>query len=169
MGIHSSVNKICDLLAKHLPSNTLRIYCQRAKGVSIGRNVYLAYDVNIDMAYPELIEIEDNARIGIGVIILAHSRPGDAWMDYLGEQHAPVKIKRHSAVYAGAIIMPGVTVGEYAIVREGAVVEEDVPSYAVVAGIPARVVRELPRDKVQDGKDRDISKSLRDTSRGRAS
>jgi tetrahydrodipicolinate N-acetyltransferase len=49
------------------------------------------------------------------------------------------------------IVMPGVTVGEYAIVREGAVVTEDVPPYTVVAGNPARVVETLPRDRAALG------------------
>ena len=71
-------------------------------------------------------------------------------MDYLGEQRAPVRIKRHAAVYPGAIVMPGVTVGECAIVREGAVVLEPVPPFTVVAGNPARVIKKLPREKAQE-------------------
>lgn len=132
-----------------MPSNALRIGCQRFRGVKIGQNVFLGYDVVIDQTYPELVEIEDHARIGPGAIILAHSRPGDCWMSYMGEQRAPVRVKRHAAIYAGAIITPGVTVGECAIVREGAVVEEDVPPYAVVAGNPGRVIEELPQEKAQ--------------------
>lgn len=141
---------VFDLLGKHLPSNALRLRFQRAKGVKIGAHVYLAYDVNIDAAYPELVEIEDHARIGIGAIILAHTRPGDAWMKHLGERRAPVRIGRHAALYPGVIVMPGVTVGEYAIVREGAVVTDDVPPFTMVAGSPARVVETLPRDKVAE-------------------
>ena len=139
-----------DLVGKHVPSNALRIKAQRAKGVRIGAHVYLGYDTNIDAAYPELVEIDDHARIGIGVIILAHSRPADAWMKHLGEQVAAVRIRRHASLYAGAIVMPGVTVGEYAIVREGAVVTEDVPPFTMVAGSPARVIEQLPREKVTD-------------------
>ncbi|VUZ84855.1 serine O-acetyltransferase [Candidatus Methylomirabilis lanthanidiphila] len=151
MGIRSSMNKIYDLLSKHLPSNALRIGCQRAKGVRIGRNVYLAYDVSIDMACPELVEIGESVRIGIGVIILAHNRPSDGWLAYLGQVQQKVCIRRHAVVSAGAIILPGVTVGEFAIVREGAVVREDVPSFTVVAGVPARVIENLPRDQARDG------------------
>jgi acetyltransferase-like isoleucine patch superfamily enzyme len=136
-----------DLLAKHLPSNGLRIRCQRAKGVKIAGSVYLGYDTNIDTAFPELVEIQDHARIGIGVIILAHSRPADAWMSYMGERRAPVTIGRHASIYAGAIVMPGVTIGDYSIVREGSVVLDDVPAYSVAAGAPARVIEKLPCEK----------------------
>ena len=57
------------------------------------------------------------------------------------------------AIYRGmgATVMPGVTIGEYAVVREGAVVLEDVPPFAVAAGNPARVIETLPRDKVAGG------------------
>lgn len=141
------MRSLYDLAGKHLPSNALRIKAQRAKGVKIGHNVYLGYDTNIDAAFPELVEIQDHARIGIGVIILAHSRPADAWMSYMGERRAPVTIGRHASVYAGAIVMPGVTIGDYSIVREGSVVLDDVPAYSVVAGAPARVIEELPSEK----------------------
>lgn len=144
------MNKIYDLLSKHLPSNALRIGCQRAKGVKVGTNVYLAYDVSIDMACPELVEIGEHVRIGIGVIILAHNRPSDGWLAHLGQVQKKVRIRRHAVVSAGAIILPGVTVGEYAIVREGSVVREDVPSFTIVGGVPAQVIENLPRDKARE-------------------
>jgi acetyltransferase-like isoleucine patch superfamily enzyme len=149
MGFRTSLNKIYDLLSKHLPSNGLRLACQRAKGVKIGANVYLAYDVNIDMACAELVTIGDNVRIGFGVIILAHNRPSDGWLPHLEIEQKPVCIKKDVVLSAGAIILPGVTVGEFSIVRAGAVVEEDVPPFTEVAGVPARVVRHLPQEKIQ--------------------
>lgn len=141
---------VLDLLARHAPSNALRVRLQRAKGVRIGDHVYLGYDSHIDTAYPELVVIEDHARIGIGAIVMAHARAGDAWSEHLGEQRGRVTIKRHATLYPGAIVMPGVTIGEYAVVREGAVVVEDVPPCAVVAGNPARVIETLPREKARD-------------------
>ena len=73
----SSLGKIYDLWGKHLPSNALRIRCQRAKGVKIGQNVYLAYDVNIDSAVSRSWSRSRITRgSGYGVIILAHTRPG---------------------------------------------------------------------------------------------
>jgi len=139
--------RFADILAREAPSNALRIALQRAKGVRIGRDVFLGYGVYLDVSCPQLIEIQDHGRIGPRVIILAHNRPGDAWMNHIGQIEAPVRIERHAAIYSGAIIMPGVTVGECAIVREGAVVVESVPPYTVVAGSPARIIEQLPRDK----------------------
>jgi len=59
-----------------------------------------------------------------------------------------VRIGRDAVIAAGAIVLPGVTVGDFAIVREGSVVEHDAP-FNVAAGMAAKVVQELPRDKVQ--------------------
>ena len=59
----------------------------------------------------------------------------------------PIHIKKGAWIGAGASILAGVTVGEYAIVGAGAIVTKDVPDYAVVVGSPARVVKTLAADK----------------------
>ena len=56
--------------------------------------------------------------------------------------YAPVVIADYAKVYAGAMLFPGVTIGEQAIVAGGAVVTKDVPPNMVVAGVPAKVIRE---------------------------
>ena len=59
----------------------------------------------------------------------------------------PIHIKKGAWIGAGASILAGVTVGEYAIVGAGAIVTKDVPDHAVVVGSPARVVKTLDADK----------------------
>jgi UDP-2-acetamido-3-amino-2,3-dideoxy-glucuronate N-acetyltransferase len=53
-------------------------------------------------------------------------------------------LRRGASIGAGAVLLPGITVGEGALVGAGAVVTKDVPSFTVVIGNPARVVRRLP-------------------------
>ena len=53
----------------------------------------------------------------------------------------PVRVGKWADIGTGAVLLPGVTVGEGAIVGAGAVVTQDVPAYAVAAGVPARVLR----------------------------
>lgn len=56
--------------------------------------------------------------------------------------YAPVVIKDFAKVYTGATILPGVTIGAQAIVASGSIVNQDVPPNSLVAGMPARVLRE---------------------------
>ena len=57
-----------------------------------------------------------------------------------------VVIRRNAWIGAGAVILPGVTVGENAIVAAGAVVTKDVADNTVVAGIPAKYIRDINQD-----------------------
>lgn len=59
----------------------------------------------------------------------------------------PIHIKKGAWIGAGASILPGVTIGEYAIVGAGAIVTKDVGDYGVAVGVPAKVVKILDKDK----------------------
>ena len=61
-------------------------------------------------------------------------------------------IKKGAWIGAGSSILPGVTVGKYAIVGASAVVTKDVPDYAVVVGNPAKVIKTLKSDKFNEKK-----------------
>jgi acetyltransferase-like isoleucine patch superfamily enzyme len=58
----------------------------------------------------------------------------------------PVTIGDHVLIYSGAVIVPGVTIGHHAAIGAGAVVIDDVPPYALVGGVPARVIRYMNTD-----------------------
>ena len=62
----------------------------------------------------------------------------------------PVIIKEGAWIGAGAAIMKGVTVGKYAIVGANSVVTKDVPDYAVVVGVPAKVIKYLEPENFSD-------------------
>ena len=57
------------------------------------------------------------------------------------EQFSGITIKRNASIGANATLLPGITIGEYAMVGAGAVVTKDVPAKAVVVGNPAKIIR----------------------------
>lgn len=139
------LGRILRILAWLLPVYQARASLVRRCGVKVGKGVYIGNLVYFDGEHPEFIEIEDEAAIAPGAIIVAHSggSPFQARKGIFHEAPQKVVLKRGSWVGSGAVILPGVVVGEGAIVAAGAVVGQSVPPYTVVAGNPARPVRKL--------------------------
>ena len=93
--------------------------------------------------------ISIGARVGVGpgvkILTSVHSEAGrETPVLFSPIETAPVVIEDDADLGVNSVIVPGVTVGRGAIVGAGAVVTEDVPPYAVVAGVPARVLRMRP-------------------------
>jgi len=115
------------------------------KGVRIGRRVKVSSHTFIC----EGVTIEDECFIGHGVMFTNDKYPRSANADGSLQTEAdwavvPTLIKRGASIGSNATILCGVTVGERAIVGAGSVVTKDVPPGAVVAGVPARVLRHAP-------------------------
>ena len=113
-------------------------YCEFGKNLRFGRGVF----VNMGCSFQDTggITIGDRSLIGHGSVIttlnhgVAPARRGDMIP-------APVVIGRDVWLGVRVTIVPGVTIGDGAIVGAGAVVTKDVPARAIVAGVPARVIR----------------------------
>jgi len=114
------------------------------KGVKIGKRV----KVSSHTFLCEGVTIEDEVFIGHGVMFTNDKYPratteagdlqGDAdWVCI------PTLVKQGASIGTNATILCGVTIGEQAIVGAGSVVTHNVPPFAVVAGVPARVIRYL--------------------------
>jgi acetyltransferase-like isoleucine patch superfamily enzyme len=106
----------------------------------MGKNVFINHDCTfLDIGG---ITIEDDVLIGPKVSLITEGHPLSP-----AERKAlivkSIVIKRNVWIGAGAIILPGVTVGENAIVAAGAVVNKDVPANTVVAGVPAKKVKDI--------------------------
>ena len=100
----------------------------------------------IDNRFP--VSIGRNVSISFGTMILTKGHDIDDPM--FRTKGAGVTIRDYTWICARATILPGVTIGEGAVVLAGAVVAEDVPPYHVVGGVPATLVRERSRHLCYD-------------------
>lgn len=83
------------------------------------------------------VVIEDNVTVGANAII----GDRDDHSDIYASEPRPVHIGKNVWIGMNATIMKGVTIGEYAIIGAGAIVTKDVPPYAIVAGVPAKIIK----------------------------
>lgn len=108
--------------------------------IRLGKNVFINHACSfLDMGG---ITIEDHVLIGPKVNLVTENHPLDP-ADRRALVTKPILVKRNAWIGAGATILPGVTIGENAVVAAGAVVSKDVPDNVVVAGVPARIVRQF--------------------------
>ncbi len=116
--------------------------------VEIQKNAFIGKNCKISSHsfICEGVTIEDNVFIGHGVMFINDNYPRAANEDGSLQTEADwavlkTTIKKDASIGSGATILGGVTVGEKAIVGAGAVVTKDVPANAIVAGVPAKVLR----------------------------
>lgn len=131
--------------------------CKIGSFVEIRKQVRIGDNVKIQpFAFiPEGVTIEDGVFIGPHVCFTNDKYPkainekgnlltAEEW------EIIPTTIREGANIGANATILCGVTVGEYALVGAGAVVTHDVPPYAIVTGVPARVVGDVRADHIKD-------------------
>lgn len=114
--------------------------------INYGRNLKLGKRVFINQNCQMLdlggITIEDDVMIGPRVSLLSETHPLnlESRASLIGK---PIHIKHGAWIGGGATILPGVTVGEHAVVAAGAMVSKDVPDRSVVAGVPAKIIKSI--------------------------
>ncbi len=116
------------------------VMINHAEFVSVGKNVYINHACSM-LALGNII-IEDDVLIGPKSNLITEGHPVEPEKRKALEVK-PVVIKKNAWLGAGVTILPGVTVGENAIVAAGAVVNKDVPANTVVGGVPAREIKKI--------------------------
>lgn len=111
------------------------------KNVKIGANCHINHDVFLLGRVG--ITIGNDVVLSARCMLLDAGLESRSFADFKEHVHvdAPIKVGNGAWIGAGAIILPGVTIGEHCIIGAGSLVRRDVPARTVVAGNPAKVIR----------------------------
>ena len=140
------MDHILQVISRIIPFSGFRIKLHRMRGVKIGRNAHIGPLVTIDDVYPNFVIIEDGVSLAGSNYILTHNKPLEYHKNISEAYVAPVTIKKNAWIAIGVIILPGVTIGEGAIVASGSVVTNDIPANTLYGGVPARLIKEFNMD-----------------------
>jgi acetyltransferase-like isoleucine patch superfamily enzyme len=151
MNNSSNHDEITELLSKILDKKVqdvaifTPVYINYGKNIHIGKNVF----INFDCTFLALggITIEADVLIGPKVNLITENHPLNP-NERKGLITKPILIKKNAWIGANATILPGVTIGENAVVAAGAVVSKDVPDNTIVGGIPAKIIKEITYDSI---------------------
>ena len=123
---------------RHSILYTYNWYLRSFYGMKLHPSVRISLKARVDKTNPTGLKIDEETMVAFDSIILAH--------DYATERHAGAyaqmtHIGKRCFIGCGSIIMPGISIGDEAVVAAGSVVTKDVPAGSVVAGNPAKIVR----------------------------
>ena len=124
-------------------------------GSKVGKDVFIGADVFIDTGHADLITIDDGVHIAGRAILMCHKR--DLSNYCIGDVYGDIKyitgkihLQKGCAIGTNTLIMPGVTVGEGAIVGAYSLVTKDIPAWTIATGRPAKVVKQVPAKDVNN-------------------
>ena len=149
-----SLEKMLDwAILEPLAPRKLRPILIRKMGCHIGKNTFFGDYVRMDTSYADMIYIGDYTHVTSGCRLLCHQRDltgycvGDNAAS-LGYKTGEIHIGKGVMVGMETIIMPGVTIGDGAIIGAGSIVTRDIPAWTIATGRPARVVKQIPERKI---------------------
>ena len=119
-------------------------YTDFGKNITIGKDVF----INSGCHFQDQggIEIGDGALIGHNVVLATINHDLNP-KENRKNHYAAIKIGAHVWIGSNATVLPGVTIGDYAVVAAGAVVTREVPAMTVVGGVPARVLKTIQEEE----------------------
>jgi len=120
------------MLARHAPSNRLRVILYRRLGVVVGENTLIGGDTWIDCVY-----VKGKVKIGSNVLLSGHS----ILIAHDPRRTGDITIEDGAWIGVGSTVIFPVRIGRNAIVGAGSVVTKDVPANAIAVGVPAKVIK----------------------------
>ncbi|MDB6251225.1 sugar O-acetyltransferase [Lactobacillus amylovorus] len=134
---------VSEIIGREVPASTeirVSLYSGYGRNIKLGERVFI--NANVMMVDLGGITIEDDVLIGPGAYLISvnHQLKPKQLKEL---ELKPVVIERNAWIGAKAMILPGVTIGENAVVAAGAVASKNVPANTVVADIPARIIKKI--------------------------
>ena len=120
--------------------------CDFGNRVTFGKNVFINHSAILSSSGG--IEFGDNVMVAPGLKVATINH--DMYDRHVTYTYGKVTVKENTWIGMGVTICPGVTIGKYAVVAAGSVVTKDVPDYAVVGGVPAKVIKMLDPTQMKD-------------------
>jgi len=150
--INAILLKYCmySVILSPLNYRKIRPILWRWMGAKVGKDCYIGYEVWVDMTNTHLVELEDHVHITNRCLLLCHQRDlsnycvGDDSAK-LGYKKEKIILKKGCMIGMDSIIMPGVTIGEGAIIGAGSLVTKDIPAWTIATGRPAKVIKQIPK------------------------
>lgn len=149
-------HKLYKIMTKQMylvdPAQDIRPKYWKKCGVNTNGNFKVGYGVYFDAINAKNITIEDGVWIAAQSLLLCHKRDlkGYCYGDDINPfpyKVGSIVLKRGCCIGMRSIIMPGVTIGEGAIIGAGSLVTNDIPPYVVATGCPAKVIKEISHRK----------------------
>jgi len=122
------------VIIPNIPFSNLRVILYRMIGFNIGKNVFIGMKCYMDDIVVKNTIIEDNVTISYGTYFACHGK---------GQGYTKIVIKENAYIGMRCNIISGkegVTIGENSIIGAGSLVNKDVPSYSVAAGVPIQIL-----------------------------
>jgi acetyltransferase-like isoleucine patch superfamily enzyme len=113
------------------------VWLTRFYGMDIAKSSIVSFGAILDKSNPKGVKIGKYSVVTSGVILLTH--------DYCRKKRCTTKVGNNVFIGVNSIIMPGVNISDNVIVGAGSVVTKDIPSNCIVAGNPAKIIKENQR------------------------
>lgn len=145
-------NKMDWAILEPLAPRKVRPRLMRKMGCHVGKGCFIGDHVRIDTGHADMITLEDGVSVAGGTRLLCHQRDFSDY--YVGGDYnkldytiRPIVLKKGCLIGMESFVLPGVTVGEGAIVGAGSLVTKDIPAWTVATGRPAKVIKQIPEGK----------------------
>ncbi len=128
----------------------------RKLGFHVGKDAYIGPNLRMAVGLADTdmqLYIGDRVTLALNDTLIFASRPAaknSPLRNYFAPSVRKIVIGNDTWIGANVVILPNITIGKYCVVGAGAVVTHDVPDYSIVAGVPARIIKKIDTNRLND-------------------